>query len=94
MKAGPVGKTEGLRKVREERRWSQPTKAPVEVTKLSQVIQIDEGRIQMDLGGVVHSTLEDTLNALLDAEADRGCSERIAFLRACFHQGHDGRNAL
>jgi transposase-like protein len=44
-----------------------------EVTKLSQVIQIDEGKIQAHLGEVVRSTVEETLNALLDAEADRLC---------------------
>jgi putative transposase len=44
-----------------------------EVAKLSQVIQIDEGKIQAHLGAVLHSTVEETLNALLDAEADRLC---------------------
>jgi len=44
-----------------------------EATKLSQVIQIDEGKIQEHLGEVVRSTVEETLNAMLDAEADRLC---------------------
>ena len=44
-----------------------------EVAKLNQVIQIDEGKIQAHLGEVVRSTVEETLNALLDAEADRLC---------------------
>ncbi len=44
-----------------------------EVAKLSQVIQIDEGKIEAHLGEVVRSTVEETLNALLDAEADRLC---------------------
>jgi putative transposase len=39
---------------------------PQEVAKLSQVIQIDEGKIQAHLGEVVRSTV-------LDAEADRLC---------------------
>src|SRR3974377_1751695 len=43
------------------------------VAKLSQVIQIDEGKIQEHLGEVVRSTVEETLNAMLDAEADRLC---------------------
>ena len=47
--------------------------AAQEVTKLSQVIQIDEGKIQEHLGEVVRSTVEETLNAMLDAEADRLC---------------------
>ena len=34
-----------------------------EVAKLSQVIQIDEGKIQAHLGEVVRSTVEETLNA-------------------------------
>src|SRR6266702_4266163 len=46
---------------------------PQEVAKLSQVIQIDEGKIQEHLGGVVRSAVEETLNAMLDAEADRLC---------------------
>src|SRR6266403_3432571 len=46
---------------------------PQEVAKLSQVIQIDEGKIQEHLGEVVRSTVEETLNAMLDAEADRLC---------------------
>jgi transposase-like protein len=44
-----------------------------EVPKLSQVIQIDEGKIQEHLGEVVRSTVEEALNAMLDAEADRLC---------------------
>jgi hypothetical protein len=36
------------------------------------VVQIDEGRIQVHLDEVVRSTVEETLNALLDAEADDG----------------------
>ena len=44
-----------------------------QVAKLSQVIQIDEGKIQEHLGEVVRSTVEQTLNAMLDAEADRLC---------------------
>ena len=47
--------------------------AAQEVAKLSQVIQIDEGKIQAHLGEVVRSTVEETLNAMLDAEADRLC---------------------
>src|ERR1700675_1898481 len=43
------------------------------VTKLGQVIQIDEGKIEAHLEEVVRSTVEETLNALLDAEADRLC---------------------
>jgi hypothetical protein len=38
-----------------------------QVAKLSQVIQIDEGKIQAHLGEVVRSTVEETLNAMLDA---------------------------
>jgi len=40
---------------------------PQEARKLSQVIQIDEGKIQEHLGEVVRSTVEETLNAMLDA---------------------------
>jgi len=44
-----------------------------EVAKLSRVIQIDEGKIEEHLGEVVRSTVEETLNAMLDAESDRLC---------------------
>ncbi len=44
-----------------------------EVSKLSEAIQIDEGKIQAHLGELVRGKLEETLNALLDTEADRLC---------------------
>ena len=40
------------------------------------VVQIDEGRIREHLDEVVRSTVEETLNALLDAEADHLCGAR------------------
>lgn len=43
------------------------------VKPLNRVIQIDEGKIQDHLGKVVRKTVEDTLNGLLEAEADRLC---------------------
>lgn len=43
---------------------------------LGPVVQIDEGRIQAHLDEVVRSTVEETLNALLDAEADHLCGAR------------------
>ena len=45
--------------------------ASKEAVKLSQVIQIDEGKTQEHLGEVVRNTVEETLNAMRDAEADR-----------------------
>lgn len=42
--------------------------------KLNNVIQIDESRIQQHLGELVRGTVEETLNQLLDAEADRLCN--------------------
>ena len=43
---------------------------------LGPVVQIDAGRIQAHLDEVVRSTVEETLNALLDAEADELCGAR------------------
>src|SRR6187431_1966430 len=40
---------------------------------MGQVIQIDEARIRDHLGAMVRGTVEETLNALLDAEADQLC---------------------
>jgi hypothetical protein len=42
-------------------------------TAMGQVIQIDEARIRDHLGEMVRGTVEETLNVLLDAEADRMC---------------------
>lgn len=38
---------------------------------MGQVIRIDEERIRGHLDRIVRSSVEETLNALLDAEADR-----------------------
>ena len=40
---------------------------------MGQVIQIDEARIRDHLGEIVRGTVEETLNAMLDAEADQVC---------------------
>jgi putative transposase len=40
---------------------------------MGQVIQIDEARIRDHLGDMVRGTVEETLNAMLDAEADQLC---------------------
>jgi len=43
---------------------------------LGPVVKIDEGRIREHLDEVVRSTVEETVNALLDAEADHLCGAR------------------
>jgi hypothetical protein len=43
------------------------------VKAMGQVSQIDEARIRDHLGEMVRGTVEETLNALLDAEADQLC---------------------
>ena len=40
---------------------------------MGQIIQIDEARIRDHLGEMVRGTVEETLNAMLDAEADQLC---------------------
>ena len=40
---------------------------------MGRVIQIDEARIRDQLGEIVRGTVEETLNAMLAAEADRLC---------------------
>ena len=47
-----------------------------QVKGLGEVIQVDEGRIQSHLDGVVRGTVEETLNQLLQAEADTLCGAR------------------
>jgi putative transposase len=56
----------------------EPTMSGSEVegsggTPLGGVVRIDDGRIQAHLDEVVRSTVEEALNALLDAEADHLC---------------------
>jgi transposase-like protein len=43
------------------------------IKPMGQVIQIDEARIRDHLGEMVRGTVEETLNAMLDAEADQLC---------------------
>jgi putative transposase len=40
---------------------------------MGQVIQVDEAKIRDHLGEMVRGTVEEALNAMLDAEADRLC---------------------
>ncbi len=40
---------------------------------MGQVMKIDEARIRDHLGEMVRGTVEDALNAMLDAEADSLC---------------------
>jgi len=49
------------------------TSASVE-KNLSNVIKIDEAQVEQHLGEMVRSTVEETLNAMLDAEADHLCN--------------------
>src|SRR6516164_8197184 len=57
--------TRPARGSRHVRRYSSP---------LNNVITINDERIKSHLDRVVRGTVEDTLNALLDAEADRLCN--------------------
>ena len=43
---------------------------------MEQVIKIDEGRIRGHLDNVVRESVEETLNTLLDAEADALCNAK------------------
>ncbi len=47
-----------------------------EAKALGAVVQIDDGKIRAHLDEVVRATVEETLNALLDAEADDLCGAR------------------
>ena len=42
--------------------------------KLRNIIEIDEGKIREHLGDLVRGSVEETLNVLLDAEADQLCN--------------------
>lgn len=43
-------------------------------TELGNVIRIDDERVREHLGRIVRGTVEETLNAMLEAEADRLCN--------------------
>jgi putative transposase len=43
-------------------------------TGLSNVIRIDDERVREHLGHIVRGTVEETLNAMMEAEADRLCN--------------------
>jgi hypothetical protein len=43
-------------------------------TTLGNVIRIDDDRVREHLGRIVRGTVEETLNTMLEAEADRLCS--------------------
>ncbi len=44
--------------------------------KLNRAIRIDEAQIRSHLDTLVRDSVEDTLNKLLDSEADRLCNAR------------------
>jgi len=44
--------------------------------KLGKVIQINEEKVHEHLGEIVRGTVQETLNGLLDAEADRLCQAK------------------
>lgn len=46
------------------------------VKNLNKVIKIDEARIKNHLGEMVRSTVEETLNDMLNAEADQLCNDQ------------------
>jgi transposase-like protein len=49
---------------------------PDSTPKLEKVIQIDEAQIRDHLGEIVRGTVEETLNAMLDVEADQLCNAK------------------
>ncbi|MCH5277350.1 MAG: transposase [Desulfovibrionaceae bacterium] len=63
--------------------------------KEAAVIQVNEGELRQHVSKIVRESLEDTLNAMLEAEADTLCQarwyERNAE-RASTRAGHDTRS--
>jgi putative transposase len=45
-------------------------------SEAGQIVSVDEERIKKHLGEIVRGSVQETLNALLDAEADRLCNAR------------------
>ena len=44
-----------------------------EIKNLSNIVKIDEGKIQSHLGDIVKKSVEETLNELLNKEAEQLC---------------------
>jgi transposase-like protein len=59
---------------------------------LTDVIHIDESRIHDHLGQIVRSTVEETLNAMLEAEAEQLC-QAARYERNEERQGHRAGHA-
>jgi len=53
-------------------------------TQKAQIIQLNESAVRDHLGEMVRNTVEDTLNSMLDSEADRLCNAEK-------YQRHDAR---
>jgi len=60
-------------KAREE---DHPVESDTPRARLGKVIQIDEAQLKDQLGNLVRESVEDTLNTMLDAEADRLCQAK------------------
>jgi hypothetical protein len=77
-------------------RWPNATRTARGTPRLlGNVIAIDEERIKSELDRVVRGSVEETLNALLDAEADRLCNAqryKRSEARRATRAGHYERN--
>jgi hypothetical protein len=63
----------------------------VKCVEFTEVIKIDEGKVRQHVEEVVRQSVEDTLNGLLDAEADELCgTKRVVRDEACC----EGRSVL
>ena len=58
-------------------------------TSMGQVIQIDEARVRDHRGEMVRGTVEEALNAMLEAEDDRLCGAG-RYERICLRPGGKG----
>jgi transposase-like protein len=80
-----------LRATKAREKEDHPVGSVTSKPQLGKVIQIDEGQLKDQLGALVRESVEDTLNGMLDAEADRLCQakryERNA-ARASTRAGH------
>jgi putative transposase len=54
----------------------EETKGGVKCVELDEIIKIDGGKVREHVGEVVRQSVEETLNGLLEAEADELCGAR------------------
>jgi hypothetical protein len=71
-KKKPLNQNGGLRMIKNQQQVSEQKDRD-----LNSVIKIDQGQIKSHLGEMVRQSVQETLNSMLDAEADQLCKAHL-----------------